>query len=219
MIGRVAALIALVVAVVAVVVLLAAARTTRSPPSSRTPASSSGQRGRRRRRRRRDVKKIELGPDGRALVTFTVDEEYAPLERGHGGDGPLALALPDRRPPDPADAAGRLPGGRRDRRRRGADQAETVSEVDLDQLFNTLDPETVKDFKHVIQGLELSYDGVGEQANRGFKYLNPFLSTSRRVFAELNSDQRAFENLIVDASQLSGALAARAPTSPPWSGT
>ena len=43
----------------------------------------------------------------------------------------------------------------------------------------------------MIQGFELSYEGVGQQANRGFKYLNPFLSTSRRVFAELNSDQRA----------------------------
>ena len=59
--------------------------------------------------------------------------------------------------------------------------------------------------------------GVGPQANRGLKYLNPFLSTSRRVFGELNSDQRAFEHLIVDTSQLSGALAERAPTSRPWS--
>jgi phospholipid/cholesterol/gamma-HCH transport system substrate-binding protein len=91
------------------------------------------------------------------------------------------------------------------------DQSETVSAVDLDQLFNTLSPRTIKDFKHVIQGLEISYEGVGPQANRGLKYLNPFLSTSRRVFGELNSDQRAFENLIVDSSKLSGALAARAP--------
>ena len=59
----------------------------------------------------------------------------------------------------------------------------------------------------MIQGFEHSYDGVGQQANRGLKYLNPFLSTSRRVFAELNSDQAALENLIVDSSQLSGALA------------
>ena len=33
-------------------------------------------------------------------------------------------------------------------------QSETVSAVDLDQLFNTLDPDTIKDFKHVIQGFE-----------------------------------------------------------------
>ena len=63
----------------------------------------------------------------------------------------------------------------------------------------------------MIQGLETSYDGVGPQANRGLQYLNPFLSTSRRVFGELNADQRTFENLIVDSSHLSGALAASAP--------
>ena len=33
-------------------------------------------------------------------------------------------------------------------------QSETVSAVDLDQLFNTLSPKTIKDFKHVIQGFE-----------------------------------------------------------------
>ena len=32
-------------------------------------------------------------------------------------------------------------------------QAETVSAVDLDEIFNTLDTETVKDFKKVITGL------------------------------------------------------------------
>ena len=41
----------------------------------------------------------------------------------------------------------------------------------------------------MIQGFADSYEGVGPQANRGFHYLNPFLSTSRRVFGELNSDQ------------------------------
>ncbi len=90
-------------------------------------------------------------------------------------------------------------------------QSETVSAVDLDQLFNTLSPKTINDFKHVIKGLATSYEGVGPQANKGLHYLNPFLSTSRQVFAELNSDQAAFENLIVDTSQLSGALAERAP--------
>ena len=63
----------------------------------------------------------------------------------------------------------------------------------------------------MIQGFELSYEGVGKQANKGLRYLNPFLSTSRRLFGELTSDQAALERLIVDTSKLSGALAARAP--------
>ena len=213
MIGRVAALIALVVAVLVVVVLLGSGGDSYEVTAEFENAgqlvkgnevvvggTSAGV-----------VKTIELGPEGQALVTFSVDDEYAPLERGtvatirspslsQIAGRQIQLTLPvDSQGGDPIDDGGRL------------SEAETVSAVDLDQLFNTLSPATIKDFKHVIQGFELSYDGVGEQANRGLKYLNPFLSTSRRVFAELNSDQTAFENLIVDTSQLSGALAARAP--------
>ena len=157
------------------------------------------------------VEEVELGPTNEALVTFTVADEYAPLKRGTTAtvrsyslsgiaNRQVQLTLPAEN-----QAGTEIPSGG------SLEQSETVSEVDLDQIFNTLDPETVEDFKHVIQGFERSYDGVGPQANRGFKYLNPFLSTSRRVFSELTYDERSLERLIVDASQLSGALAERAP--------
>jgi phospholipid/cholesterol/gamma-HCH transport system substrate-binding protein len=157
------------------------------------------------------VNAVELGPHNEALVTFSVDDDYVPLHRGTVATirSPSLSQIAGRQiqltlPPDSSAGAEIEDGG-------ALGQSETVSAVDLDQLFNTLDPKTIKDFKHVIQGFELSYEGVGPQANRGLKYLNPFLSTSRRLFAELNSDQTAFENLIVDSSHLSGALAARAP--------
>ena len=157
------------------------------------------------------VKEIELGPDGQALVTFTVSEDYAPLRRGttatvrsYSLSGIANRQVQLTLPPD-SQAGDSIPSGGT------LAQSETVSEVDLDQVFNTLDPETVKDFKHVIQGFEISYDGVGPQANKGFRYLNPFLSTSRRLFSELTFDERSLERLIVDADQLSGALAARSP--------
>ena len=44
----------------------------------------------------------------------------------------------------------------------------TVSEVDLDQLFNTLDTKTVGHFKDVVKGFARSYDGIGPQTNRTF---------------------------------------------------
>jgi phospholipid/cholesterol/gamma-HCH transport system substrate-binding protein len=91
------------------------------------------------------------------------------------------------------------------------DQSNTVSVVDLDQIFNTLDDRTVENLKKVITGFEVSYDGVSKQANKGFEYLNPFFSTSRRLFSELTYDERALERLIVDSSRLSGALADRSP--------
>ena len=107
------------------------------------------------------------------MVTFSVDEDYAPLRRGtiatvrspslsQIAGRQVQLTLPaDSQAGEEIDDGGQLT------------QEETVSAVDLDQLFNTLDPETIKDFKHVIQGFELSYEGVGQQANRGLKYLNP----------------------------------------------
>ena len=155
------------------------------------------------------VEDIALGPNGEALVTIAVEEEYAPLERGTTAtirsyslsgiaNRQVQLTLP------PSGQGGEeIPDG-------GVmGRSETVSEVDLDQIFNTLDEDTAGDLRKVIKGFDASYDGVGRQANRGFRYLNPFLSTSRRVFGELTRDERAFERLLVDTSRLSGSLAER----------
>jgi phospholipid/cholesterol/gamma-HCH transport system substrate-binding protein len=212
-IGRIAALAALVIAVVIVVVLLTSNSDEYTVTAEFENASqlvngnevvvggvAAG-----------SVESIELGPNGQAEVTFSVDDEYAPLHRGTTATirSPSLSQIAGRQvqltPPADSQAGAEIPDDGT------LSQQETVSAVDLDQLFNTLDPQTIKDFKHVIQGFAISYDGVSAQANAGFKYLNPFLSTSRRVFEEISVDQRTFENLIVDTSNLSGALAERAP--------
>jgi len=155
------------------------------------------------------VNDIALGDDGTALVTFSVSEPYAPLREGTTAtirsyslsgiaNRQIQLDLPPSSAAGPEiDSGATLP------------ITATTSEVDLDQLFNTLNARTIENFKHVIKGFELSYEGVSEQANAGFQYLNPFLSTSRRVFGELTRDTPAFERLIVDTSSLSGALSER----------
>jgi phospholipid/cholesterol/gamma-HCH transport system substrate-binding protein len=156
------------------------------------------------------VKKIELGDDGQALVTFTVDEEFAPLTTGatatvrSGSLSSIAGRQIQLTLPPSTDAGEPIEDGQT------MDQSQTVSEVDLDELFNTLDTATVKDFKRVIKGFAKAYEGVAPQANKGFRYLNPFLSTSREVFGELTRDTSAFEGLIVDTAKLSGALSERA---------
>jgi phospholipid/cholesterol/gamma-HCH transport system substrate-binding protein len=63
----------------------------------------------------------------------------------------------------------------------------------------------------VIRGFARAYEGVGAKANRGFYYLNPFLSTSRRVFGELNSDQANLSGLVVDAASLTDTLDQKSP--------
>jgi phospholipid/cholesterol/gamma-HCH transport system substrate-binding protein len=157
------------------------------------------------------VKEITLADDGQAEVKLEVSEEYAPLPEGTTAtvrsqslSGIANRYVDLSLPPEPAGEETISDGG-------VISQAHTTSEVDLDQLFNTLDEETVGSLKSVIKGFARSYDGVGPQANRGFYYLNPFLSTSRRVFGELNSDQRALESLIVNGASLTEALAERAP--------
>ena len=157
------------------------------------------------------VKDISLSDDGQALVELEVSDEYAPLPRGtHAtvrsqslsgiANRYVDLALPAADSESETIESGGV-----------ITQVDTTSEVDLDQLFNALDADTVASLKSVIKGFARSYDGVGEQANRGFYYLNPFLSTSRRVFGELNSDKAALSSLLVDSASLTGALAERNP--------
>jgi phospholipid/cholesterol/gamma-HCH transport system substrate-binding protein len=155
------------------------------------------------------VTEIELSDDNRALVTFTVDDEFAPLRRGTTATvrstslAGIANRRLELKLPGEGEASEEIPD------EGTLDESETVSEVDLDEVFNTLNPRTVADLKRVIKGLDDAGDGLGAESNRGLRYLNPLLSTSREVLAQLNSDREAVRRLLVDGSQLSGALAER----------
>jgi phospholipid/cholesterol/gamma-HCH transport system substrate-binding protein len=157
------------------------------------------------------VKDISLGPNGTALVKMSVSGDYAPLHQGTTAtvrsqslsgiaNRFIQLGMPSADQRGPAIPSGGTLA-----------LSDTTSEVDLDQLFNTLDRPTVKHFKQVIQGFATANEGVGKSTNRGFHYLDPFLSSSRRVFDELTLDENRFQHLIVDTAGLSGALASRAP--------
>ena len=89
------------------------------------------------------VQGISLGPNGTALVKMSVDSEYAPLHQGTTAtvrsqslsgvaNRFIQLDMPE------ADQGGApIPDG-------GAlPLSDTTSEVDLDQIFNTLDKRTV----------------------------------------------------------------------------
>jgi len=157
------------------------------------------------------VKNIELGDNGTALVEMEISGDYSPISdatvatiRSQSLSGVanryIQLEMPPGdRPGKPVSDGGMLPLN------------QTVSEVDLDALFNTFDKKTIGHFKDVIKGFERANVGVGPQTNRSYYYLNPFLSTSREVFAELTTDENRFRHLLIDTSSLSGALAQRAP--------
>ena len=157
------------------------------------------------------VKEISLSDNGQALIKLEIsDSAYTPLPAGtHATVRSQSLSGIANRYVDlslPTHSGGGTISS-------GGDitQADTTSEVDLDQLFNTLNKPTVSHLQEVIRGFARSYDGVGAKANRGFYYLNPFLSTSRRVFGELNSDQANLDGLVVDAAGLTSTLDAKSP--------
>jgi len=150
---------------------------------------------------------IVLTDDNQARVDIEVEDEFAPLPRGTkatiraaslSGVANRYIAL-DLGP----NNAPKLDEGS------VLDAAQTTSPVDLDQLFNTLDPETRRSLQQVIQGSATWYEGKGRQANDAAKYFSPALSSTTRIVRELTRDQQTFESFVVNTSKVMTALSER----------
>jgi phospholipid/cholesterol/gamma-HCH transport system substrate-binding protein len=153
------------------------------------------------------VRRIGLTDDGQALVTISIDGDYAPLRRGTLAvvrqaslsgvanryvdlhQGPMtARAIPD---------GATLPA------------ESTESAVDLDQLFNAFDPKTRAAGRQVIKGFADMTEGHTEAANAAIHYLNPLLSSSSRLFSELDRNDDLLERFVVQSSRLVTDAAAK----------
>jgi phospholipid/cholesterol/gamma-HCH transport system substrate-binding protein len=153
------------------------------------------------------VAEIKLDDRNLAEVRIQVDEPYAPLHAGTTAtirSGSLSgvanryVALA----PGPNNAP-KIDDGTT----LGLDK--TTTSVDLDQLFNTLDPATRKSLQKVIQGSATQYRGKGEKANEALKYFNPALSTTSRLVNELDRDQQSLQDFIIYTARATTALAER----------
>src|SRR4051794_21218121 len=153
------------------------------------------------------VADIKLGDDNLAEVKIQVEEPYAPLHQGTTAtirSGSLSgvanrfIALA----PGPNSAA-KLDDGST----LGLDK--TTTSVDLDQLFNALDPKTRANLQKVIRGSAEQYAGKGKQANEALKYFNPTLSTTSRLVNELDRDQQSLQDFIIYTARATTALAER----------
>ena len=153
------------------------------------------------------VDEIRLTDDGQAELTLSIDEKYAPLREGtHATVRQASLSGVANRYVDLRLGDGRaaaIPDGGTLR------QESTTTAVDLDAIFNTLDEPTRKDLQKVLQGSNAQHEGRGGQMNAGLLYLNPSLSSSSRLFGELNRDSRLLERFVVASSQLVTDLADR----------
>ncbi len=153
------------------------------------------------------VKAIKITSDGHAEIEMSIDGDHSPLRRGTRAEirqfsqSGLANRYIDLKlPPDTDDT---IPEG-------GViDTDNTVTQVDLDELYNTLDPETRRSLQGFFKNSADQWRDVEREANVGFQYLNPALSTSSRLFNELTKDTPVLERFLVDSSQLVTALAER----------
>ena len=154
------------------------------------------------------VSAIKITDDGQAEVTLKIKDAHTPLRQGTQATirqfslSGIANRYIDLRLPNGNATTEIADGGKI-----GIDRTRTA--VDLDQLFNTLDPETRKSLQGFFKGQARQFAGKGDQANKGIEYLNPALATSSRLFNELTRDTPVLERFIVDSSRLVTALAER----------
>jgi phospholipid/cholesterol/gamma-HCH transport system substrate-binding protein len=152
---------------------------------------------------------IKITDNGQAEVKMSIDDAFAPL--------PLDTKAVVRQASQ-SGIANRyveleLPPGNKDGSRRTiADgglipTTSTTTAVDLDQLFNTLDPDTRRSIKAFFVNSAAQFKGKTAQQREAFRYLNPALSTSSRLFGELNRDSPLLTRFLQDSSTLVGALA------------
>jgi phospholipid/cholesterol/gamma-HCH transport system substrate-binding protein len=85
----------------------------------------------------------------------------------------------------------------------------TEAAVDLDQIFNTFDRRTRTGTQKSIELLRDFQAGSEDEANAALRYLNPALSSSSRLFAELNRNTPDFERFIAESSKLVTDVSAR----------
>lgn len=210
MIGRSAALLALLLALVAVLVILFSGSSSYQVKAIFQNASQIvvGDQVEVAGNSIGTVSKIALTPNGDAELTLNITgSQFKPLHQGTTAIiRQASLSGIANRYVDldlgPATAPP-IPNGGVIKR------THTTSTVDLDELFNTLNGPTRKGLQNLFQGSASQYAGRGQQAQLAWQYLNPVIATSSILFHELNRDTAKFTRFVTTSSNLVSDLAAR----------
>jgi phospholipid/cholesterol/gamma-HCH transport system substrate-binding protein len=154
-----------------------------------------------------EVTDIKLSDDNQADIKVKINDDFSPLRQG-SSITVRQTSLPSvanrylSLHPGPNNAPEIPAGGI-------VDVDETTNAVDLDQLFDTLDPKTRKGLQGVLQGFGNWYVGQSENLSETFKYLAPSLGNLSRVMEELARDQKTFTSLVVNGAKAVTAIASR----------
>jgi phospholipid/cholesterol/gamma-HCH transport system substrate-binding protein len=154
------------------------------------------------------IQSISLTSNGQAQVTMSIDSGTAPLHEGTvariyenslSGVATRYVVLEPGATQAPAIADGGTLG-----------EDQTYSFVSLDQLFDSIDPQTQAGLRRLIQGEAASIQNKAPEANETLKYLAPGLASTSNLTAELDRNEPAFDGLLVEGAQAMQALASRA---------
>lgn len=139
-------------------------------------------------------------------VTIEVESSLAPLHRGTTAEirvpslssvaaNYVALA------PGPNNAPALASGAT-------LSTSSTKPSIELDELFNALNPATRRGLQQLIEGSATQYKGVEKDINAATPYFSPALRATSHIFQELLSDQPTFEAFLVEGARTLGTIAA-----------
>jgi phospholipid/cholesterol/gamma-HCH transport system substrate-binding protein len=155
------------------------------------------------------VSNIALTPQGQAELTLQIsNSSFKPLRQGTTATirelslSGIANRYVDLRlgPPDAPRIANNGVIGTNN----------TTSEVDIDQLFNTLNGPTRRGLQQVFLGSAAQFHSNSQLAQQALAYLNPAVAASSTLFSELTrNDSSNFTKFIVKTSGLVTTVAQR----------
>ncbi|HEY1274760.1 MAG TPA: MlaD family protein [Thermoleophilaceae bacterium] len=153
------------------------------------------------------ISDIDLNDEGQAVVTMKVNDDLAPLHAGTtatirvtslSGIANRYISLQ----PGPNNAREIADGGT-------ITADSTSAPVDIDTLFNTLDPKTRRGLRNFIRGNADWYDQRAPEAAASTKYLAPFLGSTSDLTREIALDQEIFRRFLTDSANTVSAIAER----------
>jgi phospholipid/cholesterol/gamma-HCH transport system substrate-binding protein len=209
-IGRIAALVAVVIAIVAVVLIVFSGGSSYKVYAVFQNASQlvSGDQVDVAQVPIGTISNIQLTPNGLARIELDIsDSNYRPLRQGtiatvrvpsltSVANRYVELQLP------PGNAAPIHSGGT-------IPASDTHSAVDLDEIFNTLNPPTRKGIQQLFQGSASEIQGQSSKVQAAWKYLNPAIASTSVLFSEINRNTASFTSFLTRTSHLFSDIASR----------